>query len=613
MNNNFIVEPLAQKTEQSTRSYIPPKEPWWGRFRAWGKYVAILYVGVIVLIVVFLLTIGSNGFSSSSVSINIDAPQEITAGQTITYTIEYENTNKAPLEDVELGFIYPDDSIVITDTGVSTVTNEIINIDTIPGKTKAILELKAIIVGNHGDIKDARVLLKFRPENLRSEIEITDEHVSTITSVSIPLDLVAPPTIIPGQTITYIIDYKNESEEIFKDMVLRIIYPDGFTPSKESPLPRISATGRDKVSIWEIPRLRPDEGERIIINGILTGKEREAKEISVVLQRIINIDGKEVTIDFQRIHASSIISSPPLKITTKVNGGIDTIAELNSRLSYEITFRNDSNNLMSGVVVSAKLSGTMFDLPSVNSNGFFDSRTNTIFWDASSIPELGLLRANQSGIAKFTINLKDSFTGSGLSTANSLIKVVSTIETKDIPDGLGVIRLFAEDELITSISTAPTFQQKLSAIDPIFGSQGPFPPVIDQTTILTIHWKLINPINKVSPARVSTTLSPGVSWQGVTRTIGTNIEPKYNPTTQQISWDLGELPGGLGTTSTPYEAFFQIAITPSTNQINKNVDLLQSSMFSGTDVFTNGNIDQKVDGVGTGDTNQSDGSVKSQL
>ena len=71
-----------------------------------------------------------------------------------------------------------------------------------------------------------------------------------------------------------------------------------------------------------------------------------------------------------------------------------------------------------------------------------------------------------------------------------------------------------------------------------------------------------------------------------TRTTGSRSQPTYNPQINRITWDLNELPSGLGWKQPKYDAYFQIAVIPSLNQVNQDIDLILDTIFKGTDSIT---------------------------
>ncbi len=598
---DFKVEPLPNQNIVVQ----PPKQSVFKLIK--NKYV-ILGFGLLVLIVFIIFYLGRGSFSESSVQLKIDGPSEITGGDLITYKITFGNNNQVPLSDVRLNILYPQDSIVVKDGNIVDLTAENFDIGSVGKKETGERELSAYIVGDNGNIKNIKATLTYKAGNLSSVFQKEVSLATTITNLSVPITLVAAPTAISGQSADYLIDYRNQSNQDLENLRFIVKYPQGFSPIKLSP--DSSARSSSQLT-WDVPQLKQGDGARITIQGILTGSERESKTISVILQKKITTPTGDVYVDFEKSEATSVISTPPLAINMNINDSNDYVAHLGDTLRYKINFQNNNNEDISGLSLSVHLDGNMYDLSTVKSDGFFDSRLNTITWNASNVPALNILQANQSGIVNFEVHLKNSFSG-GLGAGDSFVKASAHLETSNVPASLNLDKLSADNELVTRISTAPTFGQKIFVNDPVFGSNGPFPPKVNQKTAFTIYWNIVNPSNDISQTKVTATLAPGVNWENRVRVSGTQVQPSYDSRTNTLTWDLGTLPLGIGVSFPAYEAFYQISITPSVNQVDQQVPLLKNVHFDGVDSFTKEKISRTIPDTGTNNIsdNNSGGAVQ---
>lgn len=565
--------------------------------------VKIISIGLVALLIIALVFffLGRGSFRESGVGLKIEGAQEISAGEMISYKITYKNENKISLSNVKLTFFYPSDAIVTREDNILDVTSENFDLGELKSGESGEKVLTAFIVGDKGNIKTARAILTFKPSTVNSTLQKETSLATTITTLAVPITLVAPPTVIRGQNISYLIDYRNQSNDDLKDLRLEVSYPDGFSPTKFSPQP---ASQDQNGGVWEIPLLRQGEGSRITIQGSLSGSERETKSVSAALQRKISTAGGDVYIDFEKTEASSVISTPPLSLGFTLNDSTDYTAHLGDFLRYEVSFKNDGDVDIGGLNLSVRLDGNMFDFATVKSDGFFDSRQNTIFWNGSTVPELNNLRPHQTGTVKFEVWLKSKFSG-GIGARESFVKTTARLETPNVPAELDIGKLTADSELITRISTSPTFSQKISLNDSVFGSSGPFPPKVNEKTVFTVRWNLVNPSNDLMPAKVTAVLAPGVVWENRTRVSGSQPQPVYNDKQKMVIWDLGTLPAGVGISFPQYETNFQISITPSLNQVGETVPLLKNVSFEGVDTFTKERILRTITDVSTGNVSDS--------
>ncbi len=591
---DFQIEPL-----QNTNIAQPPTRM--AFFNSHKIKIVLGGTGVLLAISLIFFFLERGSFRENGVELKIEGPSEITGGELLTYKITYKNNNAVSLSDVKLNILYSPDSVVIKDGNIISSTTENFEIGMIRSKEAVEKELIAYIVGDKGNIKTLKATLTYKAGKLSSTFRREASLATTITSLAVPITLVATPTVTSGQNTSYLIDYRNQSDQDLENLRFVVKYPQGFTPAKFSPEPSARSTSQ---LTWNVDKLKQGDGSRITIQGVLSGNERETKTVSVTLQKRITTPGEDVYVDFEKSEASSVISSPILSLDLRLNDSDDYVAHLADSLRYRLRFQNNNSESVSGLSLSVKLDGNMYDFATVKSDGFFDGRLNTIFWNASTVQALNLLSPNQSGTVDFEVRLKSTFSA-GLGARDSFVKASTHMETPNVPANLDLDKLSADDELVTRISTAPTFDQKILANDSVFGSNGPFPPKVNQKTILTTRWSIVNPSNDISQARITATLAPGVVWENRIRVNGTSVQPSYDPRLNAVAWDLGTLPAGTGINFPIYETFFQISITPSVNQVGQQTSLLKNIHFNGVDSFTKEKISRTIPDATTGNVSDS--------
>ncbi|MEK7615942.1 MAG: hypothetical protein AAB420_01910 [Patescibacteria group bacterium] len=536
--------------------------------------VVALAVAVLLIGGGSLYVFGRSQFSEQKIEFTVSGPDEVAAGDEAVFVVRYENTNRAAIENVRLVFSYPVESLPLHDGAPVHITQEELNIGTIPAHEKGERQFQAIIVGHQGNVKTARAVLGFSPEHLTTQLQVSAEATTTITTMPVELNIVAPPTVLSGQTVTYTIDYKNQTPETLRNLELHVRFPDGFTATKPK-------------TTWEIPTLEAGESSRITVTGTIIGNEREVKTIFIALQKEVVTSTSRFVIEFEKADASSVISTPLLSAAIGIKGSREYTAHTGDTLSYTTTITNTTDVDLTSLVLTVRLDGSMYDMSTIDGyGGSFDGRLKTITWNSSVVPELGFLRAHQSVTVLFSVTLKNSFP-STLQVKDSFIKASAHVETVNVPESLPVDSLSAADELITRITTSPSFSQSLIVDDTQFGASTPYPPKVDQTTTFTVKWSVANPSNGLTPAKVTGILLPGVTWKGMYRVAGgTQAQPVYDSKTSTITWNLNTVPPGTGIASPPYELFFQVSITPSVNEARQTPTLVSGARFEGTDVLT---------------------------
>lgn len=567
------------------------------------KYLFFFALFVLAtVLVIFFIKRGS--FSDGGVDFKIDGPTEITAGGLIEYKITYKNNNKVAVDGVHLSFFYPPDAVALKEDSATSLINENFNIGKLESGQSGETQIKSYLVGDLGNIKTARAVLVFTPSKDKTEFKKESSLATTITSLAVPITLLAPVSITNGQATKYSIRYENRSGEDLKDLKLKLTYPQGFLFKSSSPNPDLTSGNFNRQDVWNIASLKNGDGSEITVQGVLSGQERESKKISLVLQRKISLPSGDVFVDFEKTEAVSTISTPILSLAMKINDETDYIAHLGDKLEYKLDFRNNNSDTLSGLNISVKLDGSMYDFSTVETDGSFDGRTNIIAWTGSANSLLGDLGPNQSGSVFFKIKLKPSFSGSS-GAKDSFVKASANIETMNIPTGVEADKISASTEITTRLSSSPTLTQKL-LINEAALSPNQFPPKVNKKTTFAVRWNVTNPGNPLSLAKITATLAPGVSWVGNLEISGpSTVQPIFDSRRDVITWDMGNIDAGSGNSPMQYQAKFQISITPSVNQVGNPVDLLKNVRFDATDAFTNEKISRTIRDITTSNVDDS--------
>ncbi|KKT82763.1 MAG: hypothetical protein A3B99_02615 [Candidatus Yanofskybacteria bacterium RIFCSPHIGHO2_02_FULL_44_12b] len=544
------------------------------------KYLILFAALLLVVAISSFWFGGKSSFSEKDVKLELESPLQASAGDEVVYKIKYANATKTTLHGLNFLFFYPEGATFIKDGLTVEGDTEGFEVEELAPGQKGEKEIKVFIVGDRGNIKTAKVTLSFRAGNLQSSFEKAANTSTTIVSMPVELTLVAPPNITSGQPITYILDYRNISGEDISDLFFEVAYPEGFSVRSYDPQPDQGNNA------WIVPMLDRGSGERISIQGILEGKEGEAKSITLKLKRKIG----DIYVDYERASSVTMISSPILGVGISVNESSEYSAYPGDSLRYVVQYANNSNFNISGLNLSVKLEGEMFDFASLNAGGgFFDDSTKTILWNASTLPDFINLSPGARGQVNFRIALKQAF-ASGGSSRDRFVKVIALLNTPNVLPDSNVEEIAVSISSITKIGTQPTVNQLAYYNDPVFGSSGPLPPRAGEETIFTIHWQITNPGNDIGNAVVKAKLSSGVSWMDQTSAVPDDMRPSFNPNTQEVSWSLPVVPFGIGVFTPKYEGVFRVKIKPSSIQRGSFVNILEEFQFLGTDNFTKLNV-----------------------
>jgi hypothetical protein len=563
------------------------------------KWVAL------VAAILFVVSIGSlwwngNNFSSSAVTIALEAPEHTVSGDEVTYTVRWKNPTGVALTNLRFRIFWPEDTVKLEEGTPTMPESEGFTIDRVEAGTEGTREFKVFLLGPEGAVKTADLNVIFQAGTLKSDFTKDVKAVTTVTDTPVRLTLTAPPTAVAGETVQYLLDARNETEQELTDLRVEFTLPDGFDVAESSPKPS------EGESTFTIASLKAGEGTRIRISGTLQGAEREAKTVEVVLKR--NFNGQYV--DYVHESTTTMLTSPLLSVRIAPAEGREYVAPPGDKIRYTVTYRNNSSYAFLGLSLAVKLEGTMFDLSTVDvENGYFDGSTGTVIYDSSGVPNLSQLTPGGSGTLKFTVTLHPGFVG-GAGSSNFFVKTTARLSTANIPTGLEGPEIEALDSLVTKISTQPTVLQ--SVLYDNGAGEGPMPPKNGEETVFTLRWQITNPGNDVRDAKVTATLPPGVAWKDASQAVVGGTAPTFDQNANRVTWAIGTVPFGTGAGMPRFEALFKVSIRPASNLVGQAVPLATQTTLFGTDSYTQQSVEVRVRDVSTNETEGHSGEGKVQ-
>lgn len=399
--------------------------------------------------------------------------------------------------------------------------------DLAPGQQGEI-ELKKSLFGQQGEIKIIKAKLKYLPSNFRSFFETETQIEISVKSSSIIASLGGPEQASNGQLVEYTLNYANKSDSTFENLEIKFIYPDGFESDQDT---------------WQINKLEPDEIGQLKIQGILSGEHGQEKEIIAQISKITQVSAK-----------------------TKIIGSPLSLEQIKTDNGYIIKYENKSQLSLEQVEITMQFKSQALDFDTVEvENGSFDKFAKKITWNSGGVPGLALLEPNTQGQINFIIRLKDPLPEQN----NFALKTIAQIKSGEIKNS---------QELEIKLDSQFILQTRA------YYASGQLPPKVNQNTYYNIHWQLLNGANNLEETVITASLPLGLDWQGqVNKDYGRLY---YDQETNEVVWDLGQVPAWVGRSQAVYEAVFQIALRPVPSQANKIISVLNETILITKDSFT---------------------------
>ena len=546
----------------------------------------------------FLISLAIGGyylfqaFYSEGIEVLLETPEgEIYFGVPFKVEAAIHNSSGKTLENVSVALSLPEGfsftreekgQKVITKT-LGTVGNESLNKEEFEivatASTEGTKRVEATVSYGMGGGSDSRYEEKgYKDINIENPLVFADIKI--------------PEKVYSGENFEMEISYRNLMPKPAEGVSIEIEYPKEFRFISSKDKKSSDGAGR----LFEFDSIPQEEEGKIIITGSVSGPDGSFFEVKAAVKREIYGEDYEVL----KISKGFSINSSPLSLLIYANDSEDYIVKPGDVLKYALTYKNDTGTDLRDVIITAEISGAMFDVPTLNSVGFFNSINNTITWNASNKSELSLVPAGGTGEADFSIRVKDFYPIYRLSDKNFVLKVKGKIESPTVPEGVGADKTTAMAENQVKVRGKIGVESKVLLRDSMSGvvNEGAWPPKVDEGTEFTVHWILTNYATDVKDVSIKSFLNPGVKWKGNIKGNATTL-PEYNERTQEIVWNVGDVAATKGVIGSPIEAVFQIEATPSILSLQNYVPLVGKTEAEAEDGFTGISLTAEDEGATT--------------
>ena len=510
-----------------------------------------------------------NNYSKEVLKFEILGNEEAKAGEEIEYVVKLKNNGKFRLENPELIFQSPSQSIL--EGSENQMTRQKIE-DIYPGEERS-YTYKVRLFGKEGQIMKAKAWLDYKPKNLKTTYESETSFATRISSVPITFEFDLPSKVEKNSSLDFALNYFSNIDYPLSNLMVKITYPNGFSFKQSVP----SSIDNQQ---WVLPSLVRASGGRIRIKGTLNGKEGEGKTFSAELGMIKDSQFWPLKDTSQTV----VISEPSIYLSLLVNGVEKYVASTGEVLHYELFFKNIGNKVIQKKFIIAKLNSSFFDLSSLKSEkGEFGQGDNTIIWDWKNVPSLRFLDVGQEGKVEFWVKVKDSAPD-------------NFVRNPELDLAVSVAGV--EKNYQVKLNSKVDFSQKVYREEEYFSNEGPIPPTVSQTTQYAVVWKVKNSWNRLKDAKIKMVLPENVVPSG--RILPTDAKFTYDSQSKEIVWKIGDIDQWGGEATSSGRMFvFQINYTPDSSQRDSIQPLVNEAEFSAEDEWTGEIIKEKVPMVKT--------------
>lgn len=537
--------------------------------RKWFIVLGVLFFVAALGISSLFMFAGNNTISGNNISLSVTGPISVGGGEELSYQVSVANQNTVPIKSATLIIEYPDGTHSADDVNKEMVIVRQ-SLDTIAAGELVNIPLKARIFGEENDEKEIKVSIDYRVEGSNATFHKEAEPLLFKVSTSpIVMSLDTVKAITSGQELALTLTVQSNSPTQLSDILVKVSYPDGFDITDANPE---TVSGEDT---WKFPVLKAGEKKTIVIRGLMVGYEDEVREFTAMAGVANAADKNSLASVLAKADAEVQLEKPFFNIDVSINGETsDTVVvSPKSEAAVSIGYKNELDTAIYDGEVLVELSGNALDEFNITSDdGFYDSTTNTIRWDANLNDSLREILPGKDGNLKFRIEPKSN------------VGKAPEIKLKVTVKGVRVFEERASDEL-TGVAERTIRVESVHDLDAYvlygggpFTNTGPVPPVAEEVTQYTYTMKLSTGANDITGAEVTAVLPTYVKWLDLV-TDGDRVT--YNSSNRTLRWVIGDVGA-----NTVREVSMQISFLPSLSQVGTTPTLLEVQRFKATDRFT---------------------------
>lgn len=545
------------------------------KFFVFGMIVVGVLVGIVVVIILYFKFIGS-AFLEERVTVTIEGPERVRSAEESTYKLTVINGNRVSLENVKLFLEYPENMSIQEEPYLlkEGFTSSKIDAGSVAARGEKSFEVSFKPFGPRDRQVYLNATVQYQPKNFTSTFEKSSQKSITIQSSPITLTIIPTKEAANGDAVFVEIIVKNESSATYKNLEIRLDYPEGFTYTGAEPIP-----SRDK-RIWKVPSLEPKEQIKFVINGTLEGNVDALKKFYVQIGELR--DNNELLIYTENEGTIRIIAS---RVQLTVQPSKEALYP-GDKMYYTITFKNTSDVPLRDLILYQYIDSRLIVKEEVTAQGgYYDNEKNVIYWKASDIPSLKNLQPGGEGSVTSGVVIAGMVPMNNENDSNFTVNTHAEIESLDVDSPIWQNKRIRSAEKITKIHSKLILNILAVYNDGELPNTGPIPLQKGKETTFTVRFSIMNTSNDLKNVIVNTSLPSGIIWKD--SYLPENADIVANPRGNDVKWVLGTVDSGVGFISPVRTLAFQIGVKPSSNQtVSSRVEILNPVTITALDSFT---------------------------
>ena len=553
------------------------------KVRLAGVFFIIAFVFFIIALGVagYFFYFGGNSVSVDKITIDIQGPTTIAAGDTVPLSLTVINKNPVAIDNAIIEINFPTGTRNASNT-LEAYPRYIENLGTLPSGATITRSIKAVIFGGAGQTLSLPISLSYGTAGSNATFVKKSSYALIVSSTPLSVSVDTLTETVSGKPITLTLTVRSNATVPLDNVVVAGTFPFGFSVTSSSmPLNN---------SNFSLGTLTPGAVKTITLTGTLQGQNNEQRVFRFTVGTAKSVSDQTPGITYMTQDATVLIVASFINTNLAINGDTSPNVVVSPGRSQNVTlsYTNTLSTSITNATVEIAISGSAVDYDNIQtSNGFYRSADHTIVFSRDTDPALTTLAPGASGISTFTFPTLASGLFASSPTITFTISVSGTrVGQSNVPEKVSAV-MTKTAKVITTVTLVAS---SLHNSGP-FISTGPIPPQANQVTTYTIVWNAQNAGNTVANGVVSAILPSYVSYTGKTSGIGSF---SYNTNSHTVTWNIGDLTQGSNV-----QGAFQVSLTPSTSQKGSTPQLTGSASFSGHDRFAGVQVEATADPVTT--------------
>ncbi len=547
------------------------------------NFSELLFVGSVVFFLIagvfasFLFFSGNNTVSTRNVTIALDGPTSIRAGETIPLQIIITNKNSVPMELVDLVVEFPEGTRSETDISIRLPRIRE-SLGTINPAESVNRTIRAVVFGQASTDVSIGVSVEYRVTSSNAIFVSESEYTLPISQSPASITVESLQEIVSGQETAITVTVSSNIPDTLNDILLVAEYPPGFSFNSANPSP---VTGSNT---WRLGDIEQGGERTVTIQGTFSGEDNDERVVHFTAGSESEKTKDEISAPLATSDVAFKLAKPFISLVLSLDGEIATEKTVTrgEQIRGDIRWVNNLPTRAQDVEIEIKLDGVILDRNTVVAQtGFWRSFDNTLIWSRETDSSLIDVAPGASGLYSFTLSTLPKQEGV---FKNPEITLTATVRARRVTE-----------DRVPEIIESSTTSRLLVATDLALKStlqyiSGPQPPKADSETIYRVSWTVTNSANAVANASVAAALPSYVRF--TPESAASNIS--YNNIGGVVTWDIGDLTAGESRTTT-----FQVGVTPSLSQVGQLPTVVSDQRVYGFDRFTRSQIERALSSLTT--------------